>query len=155
MEDFSFNYGSGELCLKYEGSLDRVLSKWLYSPSRGSGGYPLKQAFQRSGLGAKMGDLNPNLPKTQPSQIKELQLAILRHLLVADMGMAVRICKRHGDRTEVEKMRKLTVALKEEGGEGLVYRFIQECGGLSVVRGVVNPNGRVTSGHKTTPEDPC
>lgn len=155
MEEFSFNYGSGELRLKYEGSLESVLGKWLYSPSKGPDGYPLKQAFTRSHLGAKMGGLNPDLPIKQVSQIKELQLAILRHLLVKDMELAVKICERHRNRTEVEKMRKLTGALKKRGDWELVTDFIENCRGLSVVRGVVNCNGRVTSGHKTTPEDPC
>ncbi len=155
MEEFLFNYGSGELCLRYEGSLDRVLSKWLYSSSRGPEGYPLRDAFTRSHLGTKMGGLNPDLPKTQPSQIKELQLAILRHLLVNDRELAVKICERHRDRTEVEKMRKLLGDLRERGEVELVSGFLGRCGGLSVVRGIVNGNGRVISSHKTTPEDPC
>lgn len=155
MDEFLFNYGSGELCLKYEGDLDRVLSKWLYSPSRGPEGYPLRDAFAKSHLGAKMGGLNPDLPTKQVSQIKKLQLAILRHLLVSDRDLAVKICERHRNRTEVEKMRKLLGALRESGDDGLVTDFIQECGGLSVVQGIVGYNGRVTLDHKTTPEDPC
>ncbi len=153
MNEFSFNYGSGELCLRYEGSLDRALSNWLYSPSMGPDGYPLRNAFARSNLGTKMGGLNPNLPIKQVSQIKELQLAILRHLLVEDAELAVKICGRHRDRTEVEKMRKLTGVLKERGDGKLVTDFIEKCEGLSVVRGVVGCNGRVISGHKTTPDE--
>lgn len=155
MGEFLFNYGSGELCLKYDGHLDRVLSRWLYSPSKGPDGYPLKDAFARSRLETKMGDLNPNLPKTQPSQIRELQLAMLRHLLVNDQERAVRVCKSHRDRTEVEKIRKLLGILRERGDTELVDGFLESCGGLGVVRGVVNFNGKVISGHKTVPEDPC